>query len=272
VTLAAAGLLLALVLGLLWSWRVARPVERLAADSGRLARGDWDTPVEPSGIRELEALAGSLDHMRQDLREYRERLRVSERHAAWSQMARTVAHEVKNPLTPIAIAVADLKRSHELNRPEFPQILEQAVRIVGEEVESLKRLLDEFSEFRAAAGAAVRALPRRRAARRARDAARARRRAGAAEHRARRSGRHARGRSRPAAARAREPDQERARSGGWRGPCHGRGRGRRRRAGDRGRGLGPGASTRSSAPTCSCRATARRAASAASASPSSSAS
>jgi signal transduction histidine kinase len=147
VTLAAAGLLLALVLGLLWSWRVARPVERLAADSRRLARGDWDTPVEPSGIRELEALAGSLDHMRQDLREYRERLRVSERHAAWSQMARTVAHEVKNPLTPIAIAVADLKRSHELNRPEFPQILEQAVRIVGEEVESLKRLLDEFSEF-----------------------------------------------------------------------------------------------------------------------------
>jgi len=147
VTLAGAGLVLALVLGLLWSWRVARPVERLASDSDRLARGDWETPVERHGIRELEALAGSLDHMRQDLRDYRERLRVSERHAAWSQMARTVAHEVKNPLTPIAIAVADLKRSHELNRPEFPQILEQAVRIVGEEVESLKKLLDEFSEF-----------------------------------------------------------------------------------------------------------------------------
>ena len=62
-------------------------------------------------------------------------------------MARKVAHEVKNPLTPIAISVADLKRSYELQRADFPAILDQAVRTVGEEVESLKKLLQEFSEF-----------------------------------------------------------------------------------------------------------------------------
>jgi two-component system nitrogen regulation sensor histidine kinase NtrY len=85
--------------------------------------------------------------MRQDLRSYRERLVVSERQAAWSQMARKVAHEVKNPLTPIAVSVADLKRSYDAWRPDFPAILDQAVRTVGEEVETLKRLLQEFSEF-----------------------------------------------------------------------------------------------------------------------------
>ena len=78
---------------------------------------------------------------------YRARLVVSERQAAWSQMAREVAHEIQNPLTPIAISVADLKRSYEQHHPDFPRVLEQAVRTVGEEVAALKRLLREFSEF-----------------------------------------------------------------------------------------------------------------------------
>src|SRR5262245_48982236 len=85
--------------------------------------------------------------MRRDLRTYRDRLVVGERHAAWSLMARQVAHEVKNPLTPIAISIADLQRSYEQRHPEFPQILQQAVRTVGEEVESLRRLLQEFTDF-----------------------------------------------------------------------------------------------------------------------------
>jgi nitrogen fixation/metabolism regulation signal transduction histidine kinase len=62
-------------------------------------------------------------------------------------MARKVAHEVKNPLTPIAISITDLKRSYDAKRPDFPEILDQAVRTIGEEVETLKRLLQEFSDF-----------------------------------------------------------------------------------------------------------------------------
>jgi two-component system nitrogen regulation sensor histidine kinase NtrY len=62
-------------------------------------------------------------------------------------MARKVAHEIKNPLTPIAVSVADLRRSYDQRRPDFPQVLDQAVRIVGEEVERLKSLLQEFSDF-----------------------------------------------------------------------------------------------------------------------------
>ena len=62
-------------------------------------------------------------------------------------MARKVAHEIKNPLTPIAVSIADLRRSYQLQRPEFPAILDQATRTVSEEVERLKRLLHEFSEY-----------------------------------------------------------------------------------------------------------------------------
>jgi signal transduction histidine kinase len=140
-------LLVAIALGLAWSRQISRPVERLAAYSEQLARGEWDEPLTLHSVREIETLVAALDRMRRDLRTYRDRLVRSERHAAWSQMARQVAHEVKNPLTPIAVSVADLKRSYEAGRPDFPAILDQAVRTVGEEVETLKRLLQEFSDF-----------------------------------------------------------------------------------------------------------------------------
>ena len=141
------GLGLAITLGMLWSSQVSRPVERLAAFSERLAKGEWDEALELRSVREIQTLAEALDRMRQDLRSYRGKLVVSERQAAWGQMARKVAHEIKNPLTPIAISVADLKRSYEQKRPDFPEILDQAARTVADEVESLRRLLQEFSEF-----------------------------------------------------------------------------------------------------------------------------
>jgi two-component system nitrogen regulation sensor histidine kinase NtrY len=135
------------LLAVLWSRQVSRPVERLAAFSERLAHGEWDEPLALRSVRELETLVSALDRMRLDLRQYRKRLITSERQAAWSQMARKVAHEVKNPLTPIAISVADLKRSYEQKRPDFPAILDQAVRTVEEEVETLRSLLQEFSDY-----------------------------------------------------------------------------------------------------------------------------
>jgi len=143
--LLAAGL--AALLGLAWSLQVSRPVERLAAFSQRISRGEWDEPLAFESVRELQALVGALERMRGDLRGYRERLVAGERQAAYGQMARKVAHEIKNPLTPIAVSVADLKRSYEQGRPDFPQILEQAVRTIDEEVHSLKRMLQEFSDF-----------------------------------------------------------------------------------------------------------------------------
>ena len=147
IVLAVGGLVVAILLGFLWSRQVSRPVERLAEHSRQLARGEWDEPISLHSVRELETLGEALDTMRADLVAYRDKLVLSERHAAWSQMARKVAHEVKNPLTPIAISVSDLKRSYDLKRPDFPAVLDQAVRTISAEVDSLKRLLQEFSDF-----------------------------------------------------------------------------------------------------------------------------
>jgi nitrogen fixation/metabolism regulation signal transduction histidine kinase len=145
--LALLGVGLAIVLGIVWSSQVSRPVETLTAFAERLARGEWEEPVTVHSVGELQTLVAALERMRADLRRYREQLVIGERHAAWSQMARKVAHEIKNPLTPIAISVEGLKRSFEQKRPDFPQVLDQAVRTVGDEVHALKRLLGEFSEL-----------------------------------------------------------------------------------------------------------------------------
>jgi signal transduction histidine kinase len=98
-------------------------------------------------MRELQTLVDALERMRHDLRTYRENLRASERQAAYGQMARKVAHEIKNPLTPIALSVQGLKRSYEQKHPDFGATLEEAVRTVGEEVQRLKALLQEFNEL-----------------------------------------------------------------------------------------------------------------------------
>src|SRR5204862_251404 len=84
--------------------QVSRPVEQLAAFSRKLAQGEWDEPLTLHSVRELETLVEALDGMRRELKTYRDKLVITERQAAWSQMARKVAHEIKNPLTPIAIS------------------------------------------------------------------------------------------------------------------------------------------------------------------------
>jgi nitrogen fixation/metabolism regulation signal transduction histidine kinase len=141
------GLVLAVVLGGVWSHQLSRPVERLADFSERISRGEWDEPLEMESMRELQTLVKALERMRSDLGAYRDKLRASERQAAYGQMARKVAHEIKNPLTPIAISVAGLKRAYDQKQPDFAATLAEAVRTVSEEVLRLKTLLQEFSDL-----------------------------------------------------------------------------------------------------------------------------
>ncbi len=141
------GVMLAIVLGLVWSHQVSRPVVRLAGFSERISRGEFDEPLAMESMRELQTLVDALERMRTDLGHYRERLRASERQAAYGQMARRVAHEIKNPLTPIALSVAGLQRSYAQGRDDFGTTLGEAVRTVNEEVNRLKALLYEFGEL-----------------------------------------------------------------------------------------------------------------------------
>ena len=137
----------ALVAGRLVASRVTRPVEALREASARVAAGDLSARVTGKASGEVGELVQAFNDMTQDLATGRARLAQAERVAAWREVARRLAHEIKNPLTPIAMSVETLRDARAAGRPDFPEIFEEGTRAIAEEVRRLKRIVDEFSRF-----------------------------------------------------------------------------------------------------------------------------
>ena len=110
VGLAAVGFFLSLVLGFIVSRRITRPVEALTDAASKIAAGTPGVTVEASGATEVKALIGTFNRMTGDLKDATDRLLASERIAAWQEVARRLAHEIKNPLTPIRMSLETLLR------------------------------------------------------------------------------------------------------------------------------------------------------------------
>jgi signal transduction histidine kinase len=142
-----AGAIAALVAGRLVASRITRPVEALRDAAARVAAGDLSARVERRTGGEVGELVRAFNAMIQDLALGRTRLAQAERVAAWREVARRLAHEIKNPLTPIAMSVETLREAHAAGRPDFPEIFEEGTHAIAEEVRRLKKIVDEFSRF-----------------------------------------------------------------------------------------------------------------------------
>jgi two-component system, NtrC family, nitrogen regulation sensor histidine kinase NtrY len=143
----AAGTVAAAAVGRVLAARVTRPVEALRAAAARVASGDLTARVEVKAAGEVGELVRGFNAMTEDLRAGRARLAQAERVAAWREVARRLAHEIKNPLTPIAMSVETLRDAYAAGRRDFPEIFDEGTRAIGEEVRRLKRIVDEFSRF-----------------------------------------------------------------------------------------------------------------------------
>ncbi len=141
--------LLALLLGLLLARKLASPVEALAETAGRLAKGDLGARVEPgaSNVAEVERLVAAFNQMADDIQQSQTQLVQAERVAAWREIARGLAHELKNPLTPILGAMDVIRKARALDRDDFDEILDEQARALVAEVVRLKELADEFARF-----------------------------------------------------------------------------------------------------------------------------
>lgn len=141
--------LLALGVGLALSRGIVRPVEALAEAAGRMSAGDLATRVPPgsSRVREVEDLVGAFNAMGGELQTSQEQLVQAERVAAWREIARGLAHELKNPLTPIRGAMDVIRRARSLDREDFDEILHEQADAVLSEVARLKELSDSFARF-----------------------------------------------------------------------------------------------------------------------------
>lgn len=143
----AAGLL-ALLLGIWFSRRLSRPLEQLSDAASRVAGGARDVVVpELRGRDEVATLTRAFNRMTLDLDEADERLRQSERVAAWREIARRIAHEIKNPLFPIQMSIETLQKVWKRKHPDFEEIFDESTATILEEVDRMKRIVTEFSNF-----------------------------------------------------------------------------------------------------------------------------
>ena len=144
---AGVGLLLAVLLSSLAAAHVTRPVEALARAAQQIAGGDWNTNVEIQAGGEIGELAESFNRMTRDLLDQRERLVQSERVAAWREVARRLAHELKNPLFPLQLTVENLLRSRAQGEQQFDETFRESASTLLAEIANLKSIIGRFSDF-----------------------------------------------------------------------------------------------------------------------------
>ena len=141
------GILLALLLSSWVAARVTRPVEQLAHAAQEVAEGNWNVRVDVLGADELGQLADSFNRMTTELLGQKERLVQAERVAAWRELARRLAHELKNPLFPLQLTVENLVRARQQNPEQFDEVFRESSRTLLAEISNLKGIIGRFSEF-----------------------------------------------------------------------------------------------------------------------------
>ncbi len=145
--LALAALGITLLLGFLVARRMTRDLSALVVAAQAAARGDLDHQVSVRSRDEIGAVGEAFNTMMVDLKDSKERLGMAERVAAWQEIARRLAHEIKNPLTPIQMSMETLRKTYAKKHPSFDEVFEEATATVLEEAARLKRIVAEFSEF-----------------------------------------------------------------------------------------------------------------------------
>jgi signal transduction histidine kinase len=141
----------AILIGLLLTWwvsrRITRPVEELADGARDVASGRWDTQIDVKGMDEIGQLATAFNDMTRTLASQKEKLVQTERVAAWRELARRLAHELRNPLFPLQITVENLQRARQLAPAQFQEVFNEATATLKAELANLNTIIGRFSDF-----------------------------------------------------------------------------------------------------------------------------
>ena len=136
------------LLSFLVSARVTRPVEQLARAARAVADGEWDVHVDDVGTTgEIKVLADAFETMTRQLVDHRDRLVQAERVAAWRELARRLAHELKNPLFPLRITLDNLRRAKSLSSAEFDEVFDESLTTLQTGLGNLNTVIGRFSDF-----------------------------------------------------------------------------------------------------------------------------
>ncbi len=138
-------LLVAMIVSYFSSRLITEPIQVLLDATKRIARGELNFQINYKARDEIKLLINAFNHMTKELYASKQALYYSQRIAAWREVARRIAHEIKNPLTPIKLSAERLKLKY--NSPDFEKILKRNTDTIIREVERLEELVKEFAEF-----------------------------------------------------------------------------------------------------------------------------
>jgi signal transduction histidine kinase len=142
-----AGIMVAVITSLWFAARVTRPVVSLADAARRVAAGDLAAKVDVESHDELGELASAFNRMTEDLAQQKDRAVQAERVAAWRELARRLAHELKNPLFPLQVTVENLVRAKQKAPEVFEEVFDEGTTTLLAEINNLKTIIGRFSEF-----------------------------------------------------------------------------------------------------------------------------
>ena len=142
-------LFISISIAIRFSSRFFRSINNLILASTSIGEGNLDIKVpEVKTDKDLEILNKNFNQMINRLKNQQEKLIINERHEAWGSLARKMAHEIKNPLTPIQLTIDRLKNkySSELNKKSNEDFKEN-LKIINNQIKQIEKLVNEFSDF-----------------------------------------------------------------------------------------------------------------------------
>ncbi len=138
---------LAIISAILISNYVTRPLKIIQDNLSKLKLGKTNQHIEWSENDEIGNLVSEYNRMIDALAQSAERLAKSERESAWREMAKQVAHEIKNPLTPMKLSVQHLQRTWKDHAPDMDSKMERLTKTIIEQIDTLSTIATEFSNF-----------------------------------------------------------------------------------------------------------------------------
>jgi nitrogen fixation/metabolism regulation signal transduction histidine kinase len=135
------------VISRIMSGQLVKPLEKLTEGARRLGHGDLDYRVELLGGDEFAGLARSFNRMASEIAENQKKLIEAERIAAWREVARRIAHEIRNPITPVTVEIYRLQNLLSKLGDKDTEEISASLETVSAQIEALKELAEHFSAF-----------------------------------------------------------------------------------------------------------------------------
>lgn len=128
-------------------YKITKPLKDLHMATSKIREGDFSVYLPTSGIKEMRLLQQSFNDMSHELDNTQKKLLHVEKEMIWKELSRMLAHEIKNPLTPIQLSIHRLEEKFNADDHKFKEIFPESIRIINQEIDNLRELVQSFSTF-----------------------------------------------------------------------------------------------------------------------------